>query len=88
MGCIHTEYWVARPTHSTGFGFASVTAVRDAFEAAFARAVGSIPDLVEVHLASSVPVDRRYELSIIEQSDGSLDGLAVASATTSPYSSS
>lgn len=94
MGSSHTEYWVARPTHSTGFGFASVSAVREAFELAFTNASGSSGHNLDIRLRKAVPIDRRYELSISAHADGSLrasmllDDVIVADATASPYSSS
>jgi hypothetical protein len=93
MGRNHSEQWISRPTDSTGFGFAAVGAVNDAFGHAFARATDSTIHDLDVRIHQPVPIDRRYELSIVEEADGRLsasmhlDDVIVAEATASIYSS-
>jgi hypothetical protein len=90
----HTEYWVARPAHSTGFGFASVRAVHAAFEHAFVAACETSVTVENVHVVAAVPIDRRYRVDIERHGQSLtasmvLDDLTVAQATASlPYSSS
>ncbi len=66
---MHSETWVARPTASTGFGFADFGAVSAAFADAFTHATEDPIKLVGVRLVAGVPVDRRYVIAV-DTSDG------------------